>query len=108
MSSQILVISDLHFDVGSHRGINESVALKWLHKIVAKEHPAALVGLGDWGCAWKPEDWKELLKQVRVYAIYGNHDNFLLLKSLKNSDGPKVLVGDGEMRGNWSTAVWFY
>jgi hypothetical protein len=56
------------------------------------------VGLGDWGCAWKPEDWKELLKRVKVHPIYGHHDNFSLLKSMSDSGEVKVLVGDGEVR----------
>ena len=98
MGIRILVISDLHFEKGSHRGIDESVALKWLHRIVDKEQPEVLVGLGDWGCAWKPEDWKELLKRVKVHAIYGNHDNFSLLNSLSIAGEVKVLVGDGEVR----------
>ena len=87
MADRILVVSDLHFEMGLHKGIDQSVYFNWLHKIVKKERPEVLVGLGDWGYGWKIEDWEELLKLVEIHGVYGNHDNFSLLKSLRNSDG---------------------
>ncbi len=98
MAAGILIISDLHFEMGLHKGVDQSVSLKWLHKIVDKTQPKVLVGLGDWGYAWKREDWEELINQVEIHAVYGNHDNFHLLKSLRNSNGVKVLAEDGEIR----------
>lgn len=98
MTSRILVISDLHFEMGLHKGVDQSVSLNWLHKILGKENPEVLVGLGDWGYAWKREDWEELINQVEIHAVYGNHDNFHLLKSLRNVDGAKVLAEDGQIR----------
>lgn len=95
---RILVISDLHYERGTHHGADESVALQWFNDIIDKERPEIVIGLGDWGCAWKPEDWRELLKRVKVHAIYGNHDNLALLESLRNSDGVGVLAKDGEVR----------
>ncbi len=98
MANRILVISDLHFEMGLHKGVDQSMSLKWLHKIVDKTQPEVLVGLGDWGYAWKREDWEELLEKVEIHAVYGNHDNFHLLRSLRNVDGSKVLAEDGEIR----------
>lgn len=98
MSSRILVISDLHFEMGLHKGVDQSVSLNWLYKIVDKVQPDVLVGLGDWGYAWKLKDWEELLKRIKIHGIYGNHDDFHLLKSLRNSDGVMVLAEDGEVR----------
>ena len=98
MASRILVISDFHFEMGLHKGIDQSVSLNWLHKMVDKTQPEFLVGLGDWGYAWKLEDWEELLERIKIHAVYGNHDNFPLLKSLRNYDGVKVLAEDGEGR----------
>jgi Icc-related predicted phosphoesterase len=84
--------------MGLHKGIDQSVSLNWLHKIVDKAQPEVLVGLGDWGYAWKLEDWEELLNRIKIHTVYGNHDNFPLLKSLRNSNGLTVLAEDGEIR----------
>jgi len=94
----ILVISDLHFEKGSFRGIYQGDALDWLLKIVDNVKPTALVGLGDWGAAWAIDDWNLLTQKVTTHAIFGNHDNVNLLKSVKNKDGSKVLAHDGEIR----------
>ena len=94
----ILVISDLHFEKESFRGIYQGGALDWLLKRVDEVKPIALVGLGDWGSAWTLDDWNLLTQRVTTHAIFGNHDNVDLLKSVKNKDGSKVLAQDGEIR----------
>jgi len=94
----ILVISDLHFEKESFRGIYQGGALDWLLKIVDKTKPTVLVGLGDWGSAWTREDWNLLTQKVTTHAIFGNHDNVDLLESVKNKDGSKMLARDGEIR----------
>ncbi len=98
MVKRILVISDLHFESEPHRGIDESKAFHWLKKIIAIEKPDILIGLGDWGHAWNTEDWQVLLHLVKVYSIYGNHENLELLKSLTNSDGKRLLQQDGQVQ----------
>jgi Icc-related predicted phosphoesterase len=98
MAKRILVISDLHFENEPHRGIDESKAFHWLKKIIAIEKPDILIGLGDWGHAGNLEDWQVLLQLVKVYSIYGNHENLELLKSLTNSDGTSVLQQDGQVQ----------
>lgn len=94
----ILIISDLHFEIGSFRGVYQGGALKWLLKIVDRTKPTALVGLGDWGNAWTIDDWNLLTSMVTTHAIFGNHDNVDLLESVKNKDGSKILTHDGEIR----------
>jgi len=96
--TNILVISDLHFEKGSFRGIYQDGALDWLLKIVDKTKATALVGLGDWGSAWTLDDWNLLTQKVTTHAIFGNHDNVDLLESVKNIDDSKVLAHDGEIR----------
>lgn len=98
MANRILVVSDIHFENEPHRGVDESKAFVWLKKIVAREKPEVLVGLGDWGHAWQPEDWRVLLGLVKVYGIYGNHENLELLISLRNSDGTRMLQQDGQVQ----------
>lgn len=94
----ILVISDLHFEKESFRGVYQGDALDWLLGVVDNTKPTALVGLGDWGSAWTGEDWNLLTGKVTTHAIFGNHDNVGLLKSIKNKDDSKVLAHDGEIR----------
>ncbi len=98
MVSLILVISDLHFEDELHKGVDESRAFQWLKKIIAKEKPDVLIGLGDWGHAWKPEDWQVLLQCIKVYAIYGNHENLELLESLRNPDKSSIIQQDGQVQ----------
>lgn len=98
MANHILVVSDIHFENEPHRGVDESKALQWLKKAIAKEKPDILIGLGDWGHAWKPEDWQGLLQLVKIYAIFGNHENLDLLKALRNSDGTRILQQDGQIQ----------
>jgi len=94
----ILVISDLHFEKGSFRGVYQDGALDWLLSMIDKTKPAALVGLGDWGYAWTCEDWNLLTEKVTTHAIFGNHDNVNLLESIKNKDDSRILAHDGEIR----------
>ena len=94
----ILVISEFHFEKDSFRGIYQGGALDWLLKIVDNMKPTALVGLGDWGSAWTSQDWNHLAQRITIHAIFGNHDNVDLLESVKNENGSKVLVSDGEIR----------
>jgi len=94
----ILVVSDLHYEMGHFHGTFEYAALEWLLSIIKRIEPSGLVGLGDWGTAWKEEDWKTVTGLVHVHAIYGNHDNIALLTKIKNQDGNLVLARDGEIR----------
>lgn len=98
MAHCIMVVSDLHYETEFHKGVDESKALSWLKKLVNSEKPDVLIGLGDWGHAWTLEDWRALLCRVKVYGVYGNHENLELLKSLHNSDGTSVLQQDGQTK----------
>src|SRR5437879_13736248 len=84
--------------MGHFHGTFEYAALEWLLSIIKRIEPSGLVGLGDWGTAWKEEDWKTVTGLVHVHAIYGNHDNIALLTKIKNQDGNIVLARDGEIR----------
>ncbi len=97
----MLVVSDLHYERGVRRGVDESAAWRWLLGVVERQAPDLLVGLGDWGEAAGPLEFKVLLGRVRVWSIYGNHDRLEVLASLRNVVGGRrepVLMGDGEIR----------
>mgnify|MGYP001772727379 CR=1 FL=1 len=98
---KVLVISDLHYDKRVFRDADESRAWEWLLGIVDYHKPDLLISLGDWGYAVSPAEFYELLRRVRVWSIYGNHDNLEVLRSLCNvviGRYEPILMGDGEVR----------
>ena len=98
---KVLVISDLHYEKVFHKGVDEPKAWEWLLSIVDYHKPDLLISLGDWGYDINSAEFYELLKRVRVWSIYGNHDNLEVLKSLYNVAAGRfepVLMGDGEVR----------
>jgi Icc-related predicted phosphoesterase len=94
----IVIVSDVHFEMGYFHGNYEYGALEWLISVISRVKPIALIGLGDWGSAWKGTDWEAVTRLVPVHAIYGNHDNMQFLQSARNIDGTPVLLKDGEVR----------
>jgi len=96
-----LVISDLHYDVRIYRGVDQFKAWTWLLNVVEYHRPDLLISLGDWGEAVNESDFGELLRRVRVWSIYGNHENLGVLGKMFNIVGGKlepVLMDDGEVR----------
>jgi predicted phosphodiesterase len=99
--AKILVVSDLHYDRRFYHGVNESRAWQWLLSIVDFHKPDLLIGLGDWGGAVNEGKFYELLRRVRTWAIYGNHDKLDVLGKLYNvlvGGCEPVLMADGEIR----------
>jgi len=97
-----LVISDLHYDMRIYRGVDQSKAWTWLLSIVNYHRPDLLISLGDWGEAVNEGEFYELLKKVRVWSIYGNHENLGVLRKMSNVVEGRlepVLMDDGEVRG---------
>jgi Icc-related predicted phosphoesterase len=85
---RILVISDLHGDLGA----------AWA--AVERFEPDLLLSCGDWG---DPEQVSEadlaaFPARLPVYTTFGNHDPFDALTRLRNRDGSPVLLPQGEVR----------
>ena len=98
---KIMVISDLHYDKRIFKDVDESRAWKWLLGIVDYHKPDLLISLGDWGEAINSEEFYELLKRVRVWSIYGNHENLEVLMRMNNILTDRyepILLDDGEVR----------
>ena len=96
-----LIISDLHYERRVYKGVDESRAWFWLMNIVDYHKPDLLISLGDWGEAVNEEEFYELLRRVRVWSIYGNHENMDVLKKMYNvltDRYESVLMRDGEVR----------
>lgn len=98
---KVLVISDLHYNKRIFHGVDESRAWSWLLDIVDYHRPDLLISLGDWGEAVNEVEFYELLKKVRVWSIYGNHENLEVLRKMYNVLTDRyepVLMGDCEVR----------
>ena len=98
---KVSVISDLHYNRRVFHDIDESKAWDWLLGIVDLHKPDLLISLGDWGEAINEAEFYELLKKVRVWSIYGNHENLEVLKKMYNilvDSYEPILMNDGEVR----------
>jgi Icc-related predicted phosphoesterase len=94
---RILAVSDLHYDLGYFRGVDESKAWSWLLGIVRRHEPDLLLSAGDWGTAVSPGEFQALLERTTVLTIYGNHDRVDVLSKLANKNGLPVLLRDGRI-----------
>ncbi len=83
-----LVISDLHYEKRTFRGMDKSKAWSWLMSIVDYHKPDLLLSCGDWGSAVTLVEFCTILEKTVVLTIYGNHENMPVLESLHNVKEP--------------------
>ncbi len=99
---RILVISDLHYETGKRRfhfpGMDEAKSLPWLYDTMDRVNPNAIIILGDTGSSMTRQDWDQLVAKYTVYALYGNHDYYHMMKRIRNVDGTPMLMRDGEIK----------
>ena len=98
---KVLVVSDLHYEKKIFAGVDESRAWEWLLFLVDYHRPDLLIGLGDWGEAVNEVEFYDLLRRVRVWALYGNHDRMDVLERMYNvltDHYEPILMRDGEVR----------
>lgn len=96
--AKVLVLSDLHYEHGYHKGVYEGEAHDWLAKLIRRHKPDYTVSLGDWGRAWTPKDFDALVWKTELYTVLGNHDAASTFSSLTNPSGEKVLARDAEVK----------
>lgn len=85
---RILVISDLHGDLGAAwRAVNAANA-------------EVLLCCGDWGDPGELDlpRLEEFSRRLPVYTVYGNHDDLDALRNWSNEDGSPVLLANGTRR----------
>jgi predicted phosphodiesterase len=90
-----LLISDLHKSLDSMEEMN---SVKWLLDVLDELNPEYL-GAGDWGEATVADDFSEVLTRTRLIMVYGNHENFAIIKNLSIRDGEVVRVGELRVSG---------
>jgi hypothetical protein len=76
----MLLISDLHKSLDS---VEEMNSVKWLLDVLDGLKPDYLIGAGDWGEAMTADDFSEILARARLITVYGNHENFAIIKGRK-------------------------
>ncbi|ACP54733.1 metallophosphoesterase family protein [Saccharolobus islandicus] len=92
----IVLISDLHKSLNS---IEEMESVKWLLDILDDLKPDYLIGAGDWGEGMTIDDFSNILSRTRLIAVYGNHENFSIIKSFSIRDGQIIRVGKMRITG---------
>jgi len=92
----ILLISDLHKSLDSMEEMN---SVKWLLDVFDKLKPEYLIGASDWGEEMVADDFSEILTRARLITVYGNHENFAIIKNLSIRDGQVVRVGGLRVSG---------
>ncbi|MCS7192664.1 MAG: metallophosphoesterase [Armatimonadetes bacterium] len=87
MGIRTLVVGDMHGQ------------MKFVWNALNQEKPELLICVGDWGDKGQvePQEYHAILKLVPVYSVFGNHDDWDLIKTLKNLDGSPVLLPNGEI-----------
>jgi Icc-related predicted phosphoesterase len=85
---RILVVSDMHGDLGS------------ASRAARRFGPDLILSCGDWG---DPGEFDEsafaaLLEVAPIYTTFGNHDPIDLLQGARNRGGSPVLLPQGEAR----------
>jgi Icc-related predicted phosphoesterase len=91
--TRILAVGDLH---------GETDPL--LRLLDEEPNAAGLLCVGDWGDPGQvvAAYWGDLLARLPVLSVYGNHDDLAVLADLRNRDGTRVLLGQGECRQNFA------
>ena len=82
---RVLVVSDLHGDLGS------------VDRAYEAHRPDLILSCGDWGDADQVTEpaLAAFLSLVPVYTTFGNHDSLEMLAGLHNQDGSAVLLAQG-------------
>ncbi len=85
---RLLVVSDLHGDLGAARRACERV------------RPDLILSCGDWGDLEQVDEssFAALLNVAPIYTTFGNHDPMDLLERLRNRDDTPVLLEQGVSR----------
>ncbi|WP_291765275.1 metallophosphoesterase family protein [Caldivirga sp. UBA161] len=81
--AKLLLVSDLHKSIQP----GEYDAVNWLIRTIDEVKPNALISAGDWGEYLTQDDLYAVISRVPLITVYGNHENFGLIKHYAISDG---------------------
>ncbi|BCU67924.1 hypothetical protein HS7_13610 [Sulfolobales archaeon HS-7] len=95
---KILLISDLHKSY-KPRKVDETVAVEWLLHVIDDNKPEYLISAGDWDEGMSSEDFLKIETRVKLLTVYGNHENFPVIRRLAMSDGKIYKIGNLRVAG---------
>ncbi len=96
---KFLLVSDIHKSLGYHRGHNEMIAVEWFLSIIDYIKPNAVICAGDWGEYMTIEDFNAITSKVTLITVYGNHENFPVIKMFALQDGKVIEIGGLKIAG---------
>jgi len=96
---RFLLVSDVHKSFNFYKGYDESVAVEWLLEIIDKTEPEVLISAGDWDEGMTPEDFRKINSKVKLFTIYGNHENFPVIETYAMPNGKVFEVGGLKIAG---------
>ncbi|BCU71500.1 metallophosphoesterase family protein [Stygiolobus caldivivus] len=96
---KFLLVSDVHKSYKFFKGHDESVAVEWLLEVIDKVRPDVLISAGDWDDGMTAEDFVKISSKVKLLTIYGNHENFGIIRAYAMPDGKVFEIGDLKIAG---------
>ncbi|MGC9133712.1 metallophosphoesterase family protein [Caldisphaera sp.] len=95
----LLFVSDIHMNLKIYKGVDESYAMIWLNKLIDKIKPDVLLSAGDWDKDVTPKDFSIISSKVKLITIYGNHENFNIIKDYSIKDGKVIKLNNISISG---------
>ncbi|EWG06380.1 MAG: hypothetical protein ASUL_09839 [Candidatus Aramenus sulfurataquae] len=96
---RFLLVSDVHKSYRFYKGYDESVAVEWLLEIIDNTEPQILISAGDWDEGMTSEDFGRIISKVKLLTIYGNHENFPIIKNYAMPNGKVFEFGGLKIAG---------
>ncbi|MGC8988279.1 metallophosphoesterase family protein [Infirmifilum sp.] len=93
---KILFVSDLHKTLES---LEEMESVDWLLSIIDAVKPDYLISAGDMGEAITAYDLQRITSRTKAIIVYGNHENFLVIKDYCVRDGQVIELGNLKVSG---------
>ncbi|MFP3312899.1 MAG: metallophosphoesterase family protein [Thermocladium sp.] len=93
---RLLFISDLHKTL---ENLDEMESVDWLLRVLDDVKPDYLLSAGDTGEALTLEDIERISSRTKPILIYGNHENFSIIKDFAIKDGQLIKAGNLRITG---------
>jgi len=96
---RLLFVSDIHMNLKGYKGTDESYAMIWLNELIDEIKPNVLLSAGDWDKDVTPNDFSIISSKVKLITIYGNHENFNIIKDYSIKDGKVIKLDNITISG---------
>lgn len=86
---KFLLVSDVHKSLK----YRELGAVDWLLGIIDEVKADVLISAGDWDEGMSDYDFQRIISKVKMFTVYGNHENFSIITRYAIPDGKVFEVG---------------